>query len=148
MLKKTMKDVTLEINFNTSPQGNISRKCRKCGGDFQIPEPKIMPEKGFCPYCGFEEAFDQFMTPDQERLVQSLIFGQYEKQMKGFMDDKMAQIAGLNIQNMENPRHDYQEKDQGEKSHCYHCHQDYNSTEAAKFCPHCGKLADSPNPLH
>ena len=135
-----MRDVTLEITFPLSPKGRMSRVCRGCGGKFQIQEPKVNPKTQYCPYCEAEAGFDQFMTPDQEKLVQSLIFAQLEGQMSGIFDASFAKLAGLEVSPEGGPKqHDYEEVDLGEANHCYHCHMDYAIEGDFKVCPHCGK---------
>ncbi len=135
-----MHDVTLEITFPLSPQGRLSRVCRNCEGKFQIQEPKEPPQHQYCPYCQHEAGFDQFMTPDQEKLVQSLIFSQLENQMSGVFDESFAKLADLEVAPGGGPkRHDYDEIDQGTATHCYHCHLDYALAGDYKICPHCGK---------
>ncbi|ELZ80150.1 hypothetical protein C454_11071 [Haloferax gibbonsii ATCC 33959] len=134
-----MTEKEVSIDLPSDENGMFPRQCPNCDGKFAIHSDTYQDEHYLnlrCPYCGWIEEFDQFLTDEQADYSHSVAEGELrrmaEKELSDALEDAFGGISSNSSINLET---DSSEIDFGEPE----TPSPHLSIETKRItCPDCG----------
>lgn len=143
---------TMKVQFPTDEDGYTGRECPECERFFQLVFGTGIQESipCYCPYCGHRAAQQDFLTPNQLRLVRSHVaryaVDEIHNALKGLEFDIKPPRGGFGIGlslKVKRPRriplHRYQEPALETPVECSQCTLKYKVYGLYGHCPDCGR---------
>jgi hypothetical protein len=145
-----MEERTISVSMPTDEQGLVGRECPSCGMYFKLKSGTGLPTtQCSCPYCGYRDECNDFMTQDQQEYLTSIAAREFlapllrdfaddlkrlETPSNGFIQLKIsATVPDFPIQF-------YQEKILETNVTCDTCGLAFSIYGVFSNCPDCGKL--------
>lgn len=153
-----MGEFSINISLPTDEEGFTGRECPECKEYFKVKfGTGLDTDNCICPYCNYEDNYDEFMTRAQNKYVDSVIDRDIEDRIVGPLMDKLDKslkrmersTRGSFIQirvGISNKRkyfrlNRYQEKQLETSIVCDNCNLEFAIYGVFSTCPDCKELS-------
>ena len=153
-----METFTLKISLPSDEEGYTGRECPNCNEYFKVKyKDELKAHKFNCPYCSYEDDYDNFKTEAQQKYIDSIIesevHNRFIKPMLDKLDDSLKELerktkGGLiqiKVRSSNSsktiPINNYQEKQLETDLTCGNCGLEFSVYGVFTTCPDCKELS-------